>query len=288
VDEDEVENRMMQNSWSGEDTKQIAESYPILDPREPLEDRARLCALAVMAKAPRAGKVKTRLSPPLTLEESAALNICFLRDTARNIAEVCAEVDASGLVCYTPVGDEAAFDGILPAEFELIAQRGEGFGERLLAAAEDIIGCGYGSVCLIDSDSPTLPKEVLRAAVAELARGGDRVVLGGSDDGGYYLIGLKRAHAEVFERITWSAGSVYAETVERVRDGGLELVELPTWYDVDDAATLRVLEEELLLGRRPDFAMIDGYNASATREFLEGRLSKLHSDAVDGVTGEPR
>jgi alpha-1,6-mannosyltransferase len=107
--------------------------------------------------------------------------------------------------------------------------------------------------------------------VEELAKPGDRVVLGGSDDGGYYLIGLKAAHKEPFERITWSTASVYAETVERVREAGIELVELPTWYDVDDADTLHVLEEELLEGKRPAFATVDGYAAEATREFLQKR-----------------
>ena len=124
---------------------------------------------------------------------------------------------------------------------------------------------------LIDSDSPTLPTMALQSAVAELAKPGDRVVLGGSDDGGYYLIGLKQAHAAPFERITWSTGSVYAETVERVRAAGIELVELPIWYDVDDAATLAVLEAELLEGKRPAFANVDGYEAAATREYLAAR-----------------
>ena len=100
---------------------------------------------------------------------------------------------------------------------------------------------------------------------------GDRVVFGASDDGGYYLIGLKQAHAAPFERITWSTGSVYAETVERVHETGIELVELPVWYDVDDAATLAVLEAELLDGRRPAFASVDGYAATATREWLMTR-----------------
>ena len=63
-----------------------------------------------MAKAPRPGKVKTRLQPPLTAKEAAALNVCFLRDTTANLAAVAAEGRAQGLVCYTPVGDEAAFD----------------------------------------------------------------------------------------------------------------------------------------------------------------------------------
>jgi hypothetical protein len=235
---------------------------------------AGVCALAVMAKAPRAGKVKTRLQPPLTAEEAAALNVCFLRDTALNLAGVASEGGAAGLVCYTPVGDEAAFDGLLPEGFALIAQRGDGFGERLLAAAEDILSCGFGAVCLIDSDSPTLPTEALRKAVEELARAGDRVVVGGSDDGGYYLIGLKRPEPRVFERITWSTEKVYAETVERVREAALELVELPQWYDVDDARSLAVLERELLQGERPEFAAVSGYNAQWTREFLRERAGQ--------------
>ena len=244
------------------------QTYPILDPASRSEELGSLCALAVMAKAPRAGKVKTRLSPTLTLAQSAALNICFLRDTTRNIADVAESGLADGLICYTPVGDEIAFAGLLPDGFSLIPQRGEAFGVRLLSAVEDILACGYGAVCLIDSDSPTLPAGALRQAVEELGRPGDRVVLGGSDDGGYYLIGLKAAHSAPFEGINWSTGSVYAETVERIRAAQLELVELPLWYDVDEVTTLARLEAELLEGHRPDFASIDGYHAHRTAEFL--------------------
>lgn len=243
-------------------------AYPILDAAQRVDARAHRCALAVMAKAPRAGKVKTRLSPPLTLEQSAALNMCFLRDTTRNIADVAEDGLAQGLICYTPVGDEAAFDGLLPESFALIAQRGEGFGERLLCAAGDILAAGFGAVCLIDSDSPTLPAEMLREAVRVLAEPGDRVVLGGSDDGGYYLIGLKLAHGEVFERISWSTQQVYAQTLERAREAGLELVELAKWYDVDDAASLEVLRRELLEGEAPKFAEVQGYAATATQDLL--------------------
>ena len=245
--------------------------YPVLDPGTPLAERGKLCALAVMSKAPRPGKVKTRLTPPLTSEQAAALNICFLSDTAENIAMVASEGGAAGLVCYTPVGDEVAFAGLLPHDFSLVPQRGDGFGERLHLAATDILACGFGSVCLIDSDSPTLPTVSLHSAVEHLQRPGDRVVLGGSDDGGYYLIGLKQSHRAPFEQITWSTSTVYTETVNQVRSAGLELVELPTWYDVDDAATLRVLEEELLDDKRPAFAAVDGFNARRTRTFLEER-----------------
>jgi rSAM/selenodomain-associated transferase 1 len=217
--------------------------------------------------------VKTRLQPPLSAHEAAALNVCFLRDTAESIGAVADSHGARGLVCYTPSGDESAFDGLLPECFALISQRGDGFGDRLLHAAEDILSCGFGAVCLIDSDSPTMPPDALRDAVRELARPGDRVVLGPSVDGGYYLIGLKRAEPRVFERITWSTENVYAETVDRVAEAGMELVELPQWYDVDDARSLAVLERELLQYERPEFAALTGYNAHWTREFLRERTA---------------
>jgi uncharacterized protein len=253
-------------------------SYPILNCANPDAARSRQCALAVMAKAPRAGKVKTRLAPPLTLEQAAAINVCFLRDTTESIASVAASGRAAGVISYTPVGDEALFDNLLPPEFALIPQRGDGFGERLLATAEDLLACGYGSVCLIDSDSPTVPTAVLAEAVAELERAGDRVVVGPSHDGGYYLIGLKRAHAEVFANINWSTASVFAETVAAAKAASLETVVLPLWYDVDDAESLEILRRELLCDILPPFTAVPGYAASCTRDFLrdlDGRGNEI-------------
>jgi glycosyltransferase A (GT-A) superfamily protein (DUF2064 family) len=166
------------------------------------------------------------------------------------------------------VGDEAMFDDLLPDGFVLIPQRGDGFGERLLFAAQDILACGYGSVCLIDSDSPTVPALALAQAVAELNRPGDRIVLGGSHDGGYYLIGLKHAHPEPFQNIAWSTPSVHEQTIKAAAAAGIELIELPLWYDVDDAATLDILSAELLAGIRPPFASTNGYAANHSRAFL--------------------
>lgn len=243
--------------------------YTILNPARPVPARASQCALAVMAKAPRAGKVKTRLSPPLTLEQSAALNICFLQDTAQNIAEVSTSGKSVGMICYTPVGEESAFDDLLPPPFQLIPQRGDAFGERLLAAAEDILGCGYGSVCLIDSDSPTVPAAAFQQAVGELAIPGDRIVLGPSHDGGYYLIGLKQPHSELFTNIHWSTETVFAETIAAAKAANIETVILPLWYDVDDAATLSILSAELLADTPPPFAAFAGYPAPRTRAFLQ-------------------
>lgn len=243
-------------------------SYSILDPTEPLATRASLCALAVMAKAPRPGKVKTRLAPPLTLNQAAELNACFLRDTAANISAVAGARGGAGVISYTPVGDEGSFNNLLPDDFVLIPQRGDGFGERLLATAEDLLSCGYGSVCLIDSDSPTVPAAAFEQAIAELQREGDRVVLGPSHDGGYYLIGLKRAHSELFAEITWSTSSVFAETVAAAEAAGIEVIVLPLWYDVDDGETLELLTAELLGDVPPPFATVSGYCAEYTRAYL--------------------
>ena len=243
--------------------------YPILHPSQVDRTRGSLCALAIMAKAPRPGQVKTRLCPPLTLEQAATLNICFLRDTAENLARVTTQGVAAGLICYTPTGQEALFDGLLPEGFGLVAQRGHDFGERLLLATQDILACGFASVCLIDSDSPTVPTAAFAQAVAELDRPGNRIVLGRSHDGGYYLIGLKHPHPEPFHIISWSTPSVYAETVTAVKAAGIELVELPLWYDVDDAASLDMLTAELLGGTRPPFAVSGGYSAPHSQVFLK-------------------
>jgi uncharacterized protein len=245
-----------------------------------------VCALAVMTKAPQAGQVKTRLVPPLTPEEAAELNKCFLRDTAAAISSACSRrtvaaaentrrthhprgshseattARASAIAVYTPVGAESAYTDILPADFSLLPQRGDKFGERLYFAVEDLFNSGFDSVCLIDSDSPTVPAENFVEAVEVLSTRDDRVVLGPSDDGGYYLIGVKKPHRHLFEQIDWSTERVFNQTIQRATEIGLEVKLLPTGYDIDDDASLRRLCDELL-----------GENAAAsvapnTRKFL--------------------
>jgi uncharacterized protein len=238
-------------------------SYQVLQPGKAADVGAGRCALAVMAKAPRPGKVKTRLSPPLTPGQASALNICFLRDTTENIQQVTEVSNSAGVVAYTPIGDEAAFHGLLPPAFQLLGQRGEGFGERLLYVCEDLFACGFSAVCLIDSDSPTMPQAALLQAVEKLSHAGDRMLLGGSDDGGYYLIGIKRLHHRLFEHIDWSTERVFAQTLERAGEIGVQAELLPNWFDVDDATTLERLRRELAAPPRA------AYEAKHTRAYLE-------------------
>jgi rSAM/selenodomain-associated transferase 1 len=240
--------------------------HRVLDPRREEQFVRGHCALAVMTKAPRAGKVKTRLTPPLTPEEAAALNICFLRDTAAAIAQTMAERAALGIGVFTPADAHEAYAEILPKDFALVPQRGDSFGERLVCATEDLLRIGFASVCLIDSDSPTVPQAAFSQAVDFLNESEDSVVLGPSDDGGYYLIGLKKLHHSLFEGIDWSTGRVLEQTIQRAREIELPVHLLPTWYDVDDRATLQRLCRELF---GSNGSSQPGFSAPETRRFLD-------------------
>jgi len=205
-----------------------------------------------MTKVPEAGKVKTRLTPPLTQDEAAALNVCFLRDLSGSIAAAAEQSPAIGVAIYTPVGKESAYDDILPQNFMLVPQRGEGFGERLKNAVLDLLTAGFASVCLINSDSPTVPATAFAEAANELARPGDRIVLGPSDDGGYYLIGVTALHRRLFEEIDWSTERVFEQTLERAQQISVPVHRLPTGFDVDDRISLQRLCDELLSSNTPE------------------------------------
>jgi len=151
---------------------------------------------------------------------------------------------------------------ILPADFCLLPQRGEKFGDRLYFAAEDLFNCGFETVCLIDSDSPSVGSENFSKAKELLSFRGDQIVLGPCDDGGYYLIGLKRLHREVFEEIDWSTERVFEQTKQRAAQIGVAVHELPRELDIDDHPTLRRLCDELLGKDSPDDV------APRTQQFL--------------------
>lgn len=232
-------------------------------------------AVAIICKTPAAGKSKTRLSPPLRPEECAAISSCFIRDLAQTIGALAADGDVAGCAVYTPAGSEAELRRLLPDGFNLTLQ-GEGdLGARLLSGTADLIDAGFGGAILVNSDSPTLPKSILRAAV-DAVRAGDNVVLSPAFDGGYTLIGLSRPHPRLFADMPWSTPEVYRLTVERAKEIGLPVVNVPGWYDVDDAASFAMLEDELN-GVPPSFAEsgLVGAAAPATRRFVERRQHAL-------------
>lgn len=236
-------------------------------------------AVAILCKTPRAGASKTRLSPPLRPEECAVISGCFISDLSNTIQSIAGDGDVAPYAVYTPEGSEDALRKILPQGFNLALQAEGDFGIRLLQGIRDLLGAGHAGAILVNSDSPTLPKEILRQA-ADAVRRGDNVTLSPALDGGYTLIGLSRPHARLFEDIPWSTADVYRLTLERAREIGLPVETVPGWYDVDDASSFQVLQDELC-GRRVPFAAPDlvSANAPATRRFIMERQNRLMESA---------
>ena len=211
------------------------------------------CAIGVMAKTPRAGYSKTRLSPPLTAEQAALLSAAFLRDTTENVAVAAQLAPIVGYAAYAPLGAEAMLSACLAPGTRCVPADGnipvppsvEGFGRCLLHAAQELFMRGHSAACVLSSDIPTLPTIALVRA-ADLLLEGDarRIVLGACDDGGYYLLGMRSLHTGLFADIAWSTASVADATRARAASLGLELLELPPWYDIDDPPSLaRLLQD---------------------------------------------
>lgn len=225
-----------------------------------------------MAKAPLGGCVKSRLVPPLSVEEAAALAGAFLADVTANIVAAGHQASIQGYIAFAPSGTEALFEGIAAAGSHYVLADGsqtcptavEGFGRCLLHAAQALFDQQYASVCLLNADSPTLPTSYLTRAADILAAPGERVVLGPASDGGYYLIGMKAPHACLFQDVAWSTDSVAEQTRLRARGHGLDVVELPPWYDVDDAASLERLLVELASLRANGAQKLGPFPAPAT------------------------
>jgi hypothetical protein len=202
-------------------------------------------ALVVMAKAPREGEVKTRLVGAMSAADAAELYANFLRDTFAVAESVWEERETLQIVlCYAPAGSEESFENIEREGSLMLAQRGEGLGDRLLNCFADLFELGFDAAVAIGADSPTLPEEILVEAF-DCLETEDCVAIGPSEDEGYYLIGMRKLHPRIFDDIPWSTDGVMAATDARIAESGLKLIRLPTWYDVDTPEDLERLKLEL-------------------------------------------
>ncbi len=186
-------------------------------------------ALIVMAKAPVAGRVKTRLTPPLRPDQAAALARAALEDTLSAVA-------GSRLAGRRVVALDGAPDGWVPEGFELVAQRGEGLAQRL-AAAFDHVG---GPALLVGMDTPQVTSELLDTGLASLANGAG-AVFGAAPDGGYWAIGLTHPDPRVFDGVPMSERHTGAVQRERLSALGLATHYLPSLRDVDTYEDARLV-----------------------------------------------
>ncbi len=198
----------------------------------------------IMAKAPRAGEVKTRLVPPLTPTEAASLAAAFVRD----VFKVAADIVGECVIAYSPASGRATFAELLAPRADLHwIEQGEGdLGARLERVAARASADGFGPLIFLGTDSPTLPPSLIEKARAALDEGGDAdLALGPTDDGGYYLVALRRPVAGLFQNVAWSTPRAFEQTAANAARLGLRLCKLSRWYDVDTPADLVRLREEL-------------------------------------------
>jgi rSAM/selenodomain-associated transferase 1 len=194
----------------------------------------------VFAKPPIPGRVKTRLVPPLSPAEAARLAGAFLLDLTAALAEL---PGAHLEIALPAPGAPAAGADWLPAGIPVVSQVEGDLGERLSRATAAAFERRDGPVAAVGADHPSLPARLVSAALAE-ARGG-RVGLVPTDDGGYAALALPRPMPGLFRDVPWSTGEVAAATRRNARALGVALVELGSWYDVDEIADLARLERDL-------------------------------------------
>lgn len=191
--------------------------------------------LVIMAKASTPGNVKTRLAPVLDESGRSALNRAMVSDSVARFSAP--NWDTRIALSGQPV------DGDVPDGIPWHAQHGADLGERMLHAVATGVADGYGAIILVGSDHPTLPAEFITAAfdVLEEPRS---IVIGPSEDGGYYLLGMNGLYPTLFNGMDWSHSDVFTDTVERAGQTAADLSVLPHWYDVDQPADLeRMLDE---------------------------------------------
>ena len=186
--------------------------------------------LVIVAKEPVPGKVKTRLFPKFSPAVSADLYRCFLHDRIQEVSTL-NEVDRA--IAYTPEDAGETFTTLALDGFELFAQKGKHLGERLNNIFLEKLSQGYKAVSIVDSDSPDLPKSLIKESFELLLSKRADIVFGPCYDGGYYLVGMRKPHPELFRNIPWSTANVLSVTLEKARKMGLNVKLLSTWNDLD-------------------------------------------------------
>ena len=199
-------------------------------------------ALAVMAKAPAAGRVKTRLQPALDGDQAARLAKALLIDQLNHLCHV----DSADLyLAFAPEEALPLMQELAPPVFTLFAQCGEDLGARMQAVFERLFFAGHQSVVLIGGDMAAVPLHFFNQAYRFLESRQHAVVLGPSRDGGYYLVGCNQPTPELFSGMSWSHDGVLAQTLAKLERLKIAHDLLPQWFDVDTPADVGALRAEL-------------------------------------------
>ena len=215
-------------------------------------------ALAIMAKAPIPGSVKTRLVPPLTDEQAAQFSRALLIDLLNSVKDFRA---VEFYLFYAPDGAKDLMPELADYNFHLLPQRGGDLGARMQAVFAELWSAGHRKIVLTGSDFPPFPLDYLVQAFDWLETSVPRIVLGPSGDGGYYLIGMNQPTPEIFAAMTWSHDAVLVRTLEKLAVLNIEAKQLPVWFDIDtpaDFERLRRSQSESAAGSTHTFKFLQG------------------------------
>jgi hypothetical protein len=193
----------------------------------------------IFAKYWEPGKVKTRLASGVGADRASQIYRAFVATVSARFAGIADQQT----VCYWPADRRQEFAELCGTDWMLIPQASGDLGQRMSLFFEEAFSRGANRVVLIGSDSPTIPREFVERAFTLLEE--HDVVLGPTDDGGYYLVGARKRTPAIFEEVSWSTPSVWEQTIARLQAFGLTYAQLPQWYDVDEAADLERLRAEL-------------------------------------------
>lgn len=239
-------------------------------------------AIIILAKLPEEGNVKTRLGPLLNVEERSEIAECFLNDTVAKSRTV----PASVFLAYS--GDGVRKEQLSAFRVTCFEQAEGDLGARLANAVGTVARSGHSPVIVTGTDSPMISEATLVKAIDAFCDENVELVIGPSDDGGYYLIGMRSPTPELFVGVSWSTDSVYDETISIARRLGIEeIIELPQSFDIDTPADLKRLYREAT--RSPDLQRMspETYRWLVSNQHLfvledEQRRSLLVAACTDG------
>lgn len=196
-------------------------------------------AIIFFTRAPIAAKTKTRMQPYLSPDECAALHKSMIED----IYKECVKIQADIFVYYTPLEGLGRLYKLIGKESTYRLQKGADLGEKMYNAISEVLDLGYESCILIGSDIAELRKEHLNTAFNKLENAD--IVFGKTVDGGYYLVGMKKAVKEVFEVEKYGNSEVFANTLKKLSKLGLKVSYTKTLYDIDTKEDLALHRKRL-------------------------------------------
>lgn len=225
-------------------------------------------ALVIFAREPLPGKVKTRLAASIGHQAATDLYTAMLQDVQRMATGL---ESAQGILFWT---EDATLPQTLQTAPQLTSYRqtGNDLGERMANAFASVFADGFDACCIIGSDAPDLPPDIVMQAFESLETDMADVVFGPAIDGGYYLIGMRRLWDGVFDRVPWSVPETLDKNLQRAAELGLRSTLLPAWHDID------TVEDLEFFCRNNTNAGLATYRA-AERMFPEFRHSAIHKCA---------